>query len=109
VLLGDAAGFVDPITGGGMTQALMSAELLDRHLPDSLSNPEDGLLQFERARHRMLRDYRMITGALLWVAQYPALAQRIFSILGARPKLFSHLIGIPAGVRGLFGNATAGS
>jgi flavin-dependent dehydrogenase len=26
ILLGDAAGFVDPITGGGMTQALMSAE-----------------------------------------------------------------------------------
>jgi len=33
VLLGDAAGFLDPITGGGMTQALMTAELLDRHFP----------------------------------------------------------------------------
>ena len=28
ILLGDAAGFTDPITGGGMTQALLAAELL---------------------------------------------------------------------------------
>lgn len=28
ILPGDAAGFTDPITGGGMTQALLAAELL---------------------------------------------------------------------------------
>jgi len=33
VLLGDAAGSLDPITGGGMTQALESAELLARYVP----------------------------------------------------------------------------
>jgi 2-polyprenyl-6-methoxyphenol hydroxylase-like FAD-dependent oxidoreductase len=34
VLLGDAAGFLDPITGGGMTQALMTAELLAQYIAE---------------------------------------------------------------------------
>ena len=32
ILLGDAAGFTDPITGGGMTQALLAAELLCQYV-----------------------------------------------------------------------------
>jgi flavin-dependent dehydrogenase len=31
-LLGDAAGYADPVTGTGMTQALITAELLTKHL-----------------------------------------------------------------------------
>jgi len=57
LLLGDAAGFLDPITGGGMTQALMTAELLDRHIPDRVSEDDSWLWKFEpRAR----------PGASLW-------------------------------------------
>jgi hypothetical protein len=32
VLLGDAAGYADPVTGTGMTQALITAERLTKHL-----------------------------------------------------------------------------
>ncbi len=50
VLLGDAAGFLEPITGGGMTQALMTAELLDRYIPERVSQDDSWLWKFERSR-----------------------------------------------------------
>ena len=41
LLLGDAAGFLDPITGGGMTQALMTAELLAGYVQQGLDDVDD--------------------------------------------------------------------
>lgn len=105
VLLGDAAGFVDPITGGGMTQALMSAELLAGYVVTLGLNRCDGWLgRFERDRRAMLRDYRLLTQAVLWLADHPRLSERLLSALRISPRLFSHLIGVSAGVRRLLGN-----
>ena len=101
VLLGDAAGFLDPITGGGMTQALMTAELLDRHIPDRLSEDDSWLWKFEQARRALLFDYRILTRMVLWLADHPRLGQGLFWIMNALPALFSHLIGVSGGVRRL--------
>ena len=58
VLLGDAAGFTDPLTGGGIAQALLSAESLARHLPRALAERDDEWLwRFDRRRRALLRDY----------------------------------------------------
>jgi flavin-dependent dehydrogenase len=91
VLLGDAAGNCDPITGGGMSQALISAELLAQHLPD--------LEAFDRARERMLANYRRLTAATLSLARHPAFIRPTLSLLNAWPGLFTHLLGIAGGAR----------
>jgi flavin-dependent dehydrogenase len=103
VLLGDAAGFLDPITGGGMSQALMTAELLADYVAQRLGPDERWFQDFERERQRMLRDYRMLTRMVLWSADYPRLAERLLSALRASPNLFSHLVGVSGGVRRLLG------
>ena len=99
VLLGDAAGFLDPITGGGMTQALMTAELLDRYIPDRMSQDDSWLWEFERARRALLFDYGILTRMVLWLADHPRLGQRLLWIMDALPSFFSHLIGVSGGVR----------
>ena len=81
VLLGDAAGFPDPITGGGITQALMTAELLGKFVKRYFRGPEDWLWDFERERRRMLADYRLLTQMVLWLADHPVVAERL---IGAR-------------------------
>ncbi len=101
VLLGDAAGFLDPITGGGMTQALMTAELLDRYIPERASPDDSWLWKFEHARRALLFDYRILTRMVLWLADHPLLGQRLLWIIDALPSFFSHLIGVSGGVRRL--------
>jgi 2-polyprenyl-6-methoxyphenol hydroxylase-like FAD-dependent oxidoreductase len=102
VLLGDAAGSTDPITGGGMAQALMTAELLALHISsaraaDEISDPA-WLRQFDRDRRAVLRNYRVVTHMTLWLADHRRLAQGAVLSLRLWPALFSHLLGICAGV-----------
>jgi 2-polyprenyl-6-methoxyphenol hydroxylase-like FAD-dependent oxidoreductase len=113
VLLGDAAGFLDPITGGGMTQALMTAELLAQYMRTNFRRGRvtasaeignDGWLwDFERDRKRMLADYRRLTRMVLWLADHPRLAERLIGTLRVAPGILSHLIGVSGGMRPLFG------
>ncbi len=94
VLLGDAAGNCDPITGGGMSQALLSAELLAECLRDSRS-----LEAFDRAREAMLRKYRALTAGVLTLSRTPALMSPALSFLQRTPRVFSALLGVAGGVR----------
>jgi flavin-dependent dehydrogenase len=100
VLLGDAAGFLDPITGGGMAQALLSAELLAGYLARR-PNGDAWLYEFERARRTLLRDYRILTHMVLGLAAHPWLARGTLRLMRAAPALFSHLIGVSGGMRRL--------
>lgn len=102
VLLGDAAGFTDPITGGGMAQALQTARLLAVHLAAQPDWNLAALEAFDREREALLRDYRRVTAAVLWLARNPRLIAPAFDLLRGMPWLFSHLLGISGGVRGLF-------
>jgi|HubBroStandDraft_6_1064221.scaffolds.fasta_scaffold49149_3 flavin-dependent dehydrogenase len=103
ILLGDAAEFIDPITGGGMTHALVTAELLAHRILLATTNPDDWIWDFERERRTMLRDYRLLTHALLWLASHPRFADKMFSLLSYSPALLSHFVGVAGGVRPLFG------
>ncbi len=101
VLLGDAAGFIDPITGGGMAQALLTAELLTRHIPRGLGQSDGWLQAYERDQQALLRDYRLLTRMVLGLAAQPWVVPWVVRLLGAAPALFSHLIGVSGGVRRL--------
>jgi len=91
VLLGDAAGNCDPITGGGMSQALLAAEMLATNLDD--------LEAFDVQRERMLASYRRLTAAVLGLSRHPAFTSPTLSLLNAWPGLFTHLLGIAGGTR----------
>lgn len=104
VLLGDAAGFTDPITGGGMAQALLSAELLASYLPRLLASDDtEWLWRFDRRRRALLRDYRLLTTAILAAARRPATARWTLRAMRANPRMMRHLVGVAAGLRRLSG------
>jgi menaquinone-9 beta-reductase len=104
VLLGDAAGFLDPITGGGIAQALVTSERLAHYIASHGPEQADAWLpSFERDRERLLRDYRRLTRGVLALARRPLLARAALAALSWTPPLFSHLVGVSAGTRSLVG------
>jgi len=104
VLLGDAAGFLDPITGGGMTQALLTAELLAKYMRRGLAGVDHWLWDFERQRKLLLRDYCRLTQGVLWLADHTNAVRRLLPALRFAPALLSHLIAVSGGMRPLFGS-----
>jgi flavin-dependent dehydrogenase len=103
ILLGDAAGSTDPITGGGMTQALLSAELLARELAGGIPADDRWIWDYQCRRNEMLRDYQRLTRVVLGLSERPRLARAALRLLEARPALFSHLLGVTGGARRLLG------
>ncbi len=102
VLLGDAAGAPDPITGGGMTQALLSSELLAGELKDGIPEDDGWLRHFERRRQAMLGDARRLTRLVLALAERPRLAHFAFPMLRTQSGLFSYLLGVSGNTHRLF-------
>ncbi|GHH85632.1 oxidoreductase [Streptomyces sulfonofaciens] len=83
MLVGDAAGYVDALTGEGISLALAAAGHLVRCV--RAGRPED----YERAWRRLSRRYRTLTGALLWLRRQPALAARIVPTAARYPAVFA--------------------
>jgi 2-polyprenyl-6-methoxyphenol hydroxylase-like FAD-dependent oxidoreductase len=103
VLLGDAAGSTDPITGGGMAQALLCATLLAHFLGREPAADPAWLPAFEHDRRALLRDYQRLTGLMLSLSRHPGLAHLALRGLGRLPGTMSHLIGVAGGLRTLLG------
>ncbi|MEV8096994.1 NAD(P)/FAD-dependent oxidoreductase [Kitasatospora sp. NPDC085879] len=82
LLVGDAAGYLDALTGEGLSVALACADELVRCVRSG--RPE----AYERAWRRASRSYRLLTGALLWARQRPVLAPRIVPLAARLPRVF---------------------
>ncbi|WP_327292265.1 NAD(P)/FAD-dependent oxidoreductase [Streptomyces sp. NBC_01198] len=83
LLVGDAAGYVDALTGEGIAVALAAAEQLVRCV--LADRPQD----YERAWRQASRDYRLLTGSLLWLRSRPWSARRIVPAAARCPALFA--------------------
>lgn len=83
LLVGDAAGYVDALTGEGISTALAAAAHLVRCL--RADRPQD----YDRAWRRMSRRHRALTGALLWARHQPRLAAHIVPTAARFPGLFT--------------------
>ncbi|UGQ12925.1 NAD(P)/FAD-dependent oxidoreductase [Yinghuangia sp. ASG 101] len=83
LLAGDAAGYVDAITGEGIALALAGAEALVACLAHG--RPE----AYDAAWLRLTRRYRVATGALLGARRHPATARRIVPAAARFPRLFT--------------------
>lgn len=92
VLLGDAAGYVDAITGEGLSLGFAGAAALGRVLPAALEqNATAASLQpYERAVAAAFDTYARLASRLVWVARRPWLRRLVVNRLIAHPSWFEH-------------------
>jgi menaquinone-9 beta-reductase len=90
-LVGDAGGYVDAITGEGLSLAFQHAEALVTSLAG-----DRALATYATAHRRLGRVPNALTRLLLAVERRPALRHRAIRALAAEPALFSLLLAIHA-------------
>jgi flavin-dependent dehydrogenase len=102
MLVGDAAGTIDPMTGQGLALALRGAEIAasaaDRALRGH-DTPQHAIASYERARAELFRGTWTISRVLQWVIRRPRVAARLFHGLARDPSLASRLLGVVADTR----------
>jgi 2-polyprenyl-6-methoxyphenol hydroxylase-like FAD-dependent oxidoreductase len=83
LLVGDAAGYIDALTGEGLALSLAAAAELVACL--AADRPD----AYDRAWLNVSRRSRWLTGGLLWARNRPALSHRVVPLAARAPKLFS--------------------
>jgi flavin-dependent dehydrogenase len=90
LLVGDAAGYVDALTGEGLGLAFGAAELLVKSVvaerPDA----------YDRQWRQMTRRYRILTAALLHASSHAAVRSSIVPTAVAMPAVFSGVVNLLA-------------
>jgi flavin-dependent dehydrogenase len=86
LLVGDAAGYVDALTGEGLGLAFAAAELAVGCV--IADRPAD----YDRQWRRMTRRYRLLTAVLLHASRYPPVRSSIVPAATALPKVFAGLV-----------------
>ena len=103
LLVGDAAGFVDAITGEGMSLSLTEARLAAQVASTCLDDPtQANLLTYERQRRQATRSLVWFTRLVLWGLRQRALAGWAIRNLARHPDAFSRLLGVNIGERALW-------
>jgi flavin-dependent dehydrogenase len=87
-LVGDAAGYLDALTGEGLSLGFREALVLARAVA------ADDLAGYERACRRLRRAPEAVTHLALFVARRPALARRLVEVLARDPAFFARLLGV---------------
>lgn len=105
VLVGDAAGFVDAITGEGMSLSLMEARLAAHTIADALAHDDPSarrLMRYHRQRVRASRSLVWFTRLILWGLRRRRLARHVIGNLSRHPDAFSRLLDVNIGERALW-------
>jgi flavin-dependent dehydrogenase len=90
MLVGDAAGYVDALTGEGLGIAFGAAELLVECV--TADRPQD----YDRRWRRMSRRYRLLTAAVLQASSMRPVRSRIVPAAAQFPGVFSGLVNLLA-------------
>ncbi len=91
VLIGDASGSVDAITGEGMSLSFRQAILL----ADALVS--GGLDQYQTEHRRMRRRPALMAQLMLLLDRFPALRPPVLRTFAAKPAIFERLLAVHAG------------
>ncbi|MEO8484064.1 MAG: hypothetical protein ABI634_17770 [Acidobacteriota bacterium] len=108
LLVGDAAGYLDPLTGEGVGLALTQAEEFERHVVPLLAGPgprvlaASALRPYLRAVDAVTKSNRDLTRLMLSLSTRPALVDRIVGALAADPVLFAHCLDANMGRRSMW-------
>lgn len=94
ILIGDAAGYVDAITGEGLSLAFCSAATLGRILPEAIARgaTREALAPYEREYTRLFRRYAWVTRAVLALARHPALRRPVVRGLAHQRWIFDRVL-----------------
>lgn len=115
LLIGDAAGYVDAITGEGVGLALRDSLLLDQYIvPLLVYRRADvvaatSMLRYVHASYAARRPNRALTRMLLKIRRHPALLERTIMALGTEPDVFRYLLNANIGCASLFGFPPGGA
>jgi flavin-dependent dehydrogenase len=90
LLVGDAAGYVDALTGEGLGLAFGAAELL---VDCVLANRTE---DYDRRWRQLTRRYRLLTAALLQASAYAPARSRIVPAAVAMPTAFTRIVNLLA-------------
>lgn len=82
LLVGDAAGYIDALTGEGLTLALTAAGELVRSV--RAGRPQ----AYERAWRKLSQSHLLLTGSLLWAREQPLVGPRIVPLASRLSWLF---------------------
>jgi 2-polyprenyl-6-methoxyphenol hydroxylase-like FAD-dependent oxidoreductase len=91
-LVGDAAGYLDPLTGEGLTLGFRTARALSAIVADRRP-----LADYERVWRRTARSYFVLTRLLLEISARPGLRRRVIRLLAAHPDLFERFLAVHIG------------
>ncbi len=86
LLVGDAAGYVDALTGEGLRVGFVEAEAVVRAV---LADDPD---RYEADWRRITRSYRWLTGGLLWAASRRRVRPMIVPAARALPPVFGRIV-----------------
>lgn len=86
LLVGDASGYVDALTGEGISVALAQAEVLVECLQSGSA------AGYEQAWRRVSRKSRLLTAGLLWSRHRSLLAPHIVAAAQHFPRLFTSIV-----------------
>ena len=90
LLVGDAAGYVDALTGEGLGIAFAAAQLLVDCV--ATDRPQD----YDRRWRRMSRRYRLLTAGVLRASATPAVRTRIVPAAARFPSMFRGVVNLLA-------------
>ena len=94
-LLGDAAGYVDAITGQGLSLAFAGAAILVEALPQDLSQDlAPALLRYDRALRSSWLRYAIPAHALVALSRRPGLRRSAIRSVAALPGAFGALVNV---------------
>jgi flavin-dependent dehydrogenase len=102
ILVGDAGGYLDPITGEGISLALQGAHWAAEVVDDALRRDDlsaGRLRAYHERLERASRHARILTRAMLSLVRHKWLASSLVRRLACCPELYSSLLAINCGVR----------
>jgi len=94
LLVGDASGYLDALTGEGLSLAFASAAaLVDATAGEDASG-------YPRAWAHLRRQHVAVTRVVLWLAEHPALRGRVIRALARNPDIFRAFLALNTGAWG---------
>ena len=100
-LVGDASGYVDAITGEGLSLAFATAAALVE------ATAGEDASAYPRQWARVRRQHVALTRLVLWVADHPSLRRRVVRALSRSPDAFRAFLALNTGAWG-WGRALPG-
>jgi flavin-dependent dehydrogenase len=87
-VLGDVAGYIEPMTGEGISWAMQQAVMLVPLLHESLPRPSfEHAYLWQCKYERFVHDRRSVCLAAAWIRRHPRLAVAVVALLGRLPIL----------------------